>query len=522
MANADAYDHVRLDEDFDEPASNTTCASFFKSTKGYPAKRKVIDVEGRLGSLYDTSNDHLIDRYCAQTSRTKTPRKRFICRIFAGDQSNELINLLKNIDFDDAVRHSIRHRMVIPTGTGRLIEYKQPINQNTRFLYYRYKDRKEKLSVEAKKADQIVAPPLGPTEANYMITKIVWGIEVLCVIQIPNNQIVNDVDQFLQNIQHRLKNNQLPIQLDNDDRYLVNQLTNTTTFGSETCVDDPNISILTILTRIPEWQTNTNFHQPLVYTMQPLRWLYDNIQFQEPCNTSDLANPHIDRIEPMLKRIENQIKDLDEMFHKFPANFPSAILNQRLKDYQQHYRQLLDTQEDLQKRLEKVIPDVRRQRIKPKVLDGIIADLRYQCLHMNEMETFRANVGALLAKAILIEKLKNDGIEYVNAFDVHSNERMPMTNEAISVVLKRSYSNEHGLVILWYSGDRLKREQEDKWEEIYQQLTSERQQTTQLIKLVYVDFTQCPERLEKFVIIRLAENQGEHITGKSSDLKEGN
>jgi hypothetical protein len=209
------------------------------------------------------------------------------------------------------------------------------------------------------------------------------------------------------------------------------------------------------------------------------------------------------------------------MFHNFPSNFSSTALNQRLKNLQGHYRLLLDTQEKLQERLRKVIPDVRRQRVQATVLDNIIADLRYQCLHESEMNEFRNNVEVLLAKAILIEKLKNDRIEYVNALDVSSNGRKPTTNEEIDILIKRSFSNENGSVILWYSGDRLKREQTDRWNQIYQQLISERQQAAEPTKLVYADFTQCQQRLEGCIIVRLQGTRSNPIKGKRLDEKEG-
>ena len=212
------------------------------------------------------------------------------------------------------------------------------------------------------------------------------------------------------------------------------------------------------------------------------------------------------------------MKDLDELFYNFPAKFSSTILNQRLTEFRRHYELLFDRHEEVQKRFQESILDIRRHGAKPVVLDNIIADPRYQSLYDSEMREFRANVERLLDKAVLIEKLKNDRIEYVNAFDVGSNGRSPMTNEAIDAQLKRSFSKGNGIVILWYSGDRLRREQAEKWKQIYQQLTSERQQATQLINLVYVDFTQCKQPLEKFIIVRLPHTpQSDFISGKRTD-----
>ncbi|CAF1078440.1 unnamed protein product [Rotaria sordida] len=487
-----------------ETSRNQSCMNFLKPQDGYPIERKVTDVSGRLGSLYDASTDNLIDRHSVQRVQRKIPRKRTICRLFSGDQSRELISFLRDIDFNDALRQSISLQMVTPSGTSRLIEYNQPIDERTRFLYYAYRARKEKLNVKARKADRIIGAPLNPTEATHMITKILWGIEILCIIQIPNNQSVNEIDQLLRYICDQLKNNQNPIQLNNTDRRLINQLTNITIFGSETCVDQPNTSILTVLNRIQDWQNNTNFHQPLIYTMQPLRWLYNSPQFSEPCYLPSPTNPHIARVEMVINRIKNQIKDLSEFFQNFPTNFSSATLHQRLKDFQQQYRFLLDSQDNLQERLKRALVDVRRQRVKPTVLDHIIADQRYECLRKTEIEKFRTSVEQLFNKSILIRTLKDNQIEYVNAFDIRSNQTLPTTIDDIDAILKRAYSNENVLVILWYSSDRLRRIQQDRWQQIYQELTSERQNVAQRINLVYVDFTYFEQRLESFIIVKLS------------------
>ena len=244
----------------------------------YPLQRKVIDVSGRLGSLYDASTDNLLDECAVKPSKTKPLNQRCISQIFSGVQSNAEAHFLKEIGFDDALRQSILLQMVIPSGVCRLIDYNRPINHNTRLLYYSYRSKIDELHVEAGKTAQIVTSPQGPTFATHMITEILWGIEMLCVIQVPTNQPINMVDELLRRICHQLQNNIIPIQLNDADRHLISQLTDTIVYGTETCINDiKNISLLTILDRIQDWQNNINLHQPLEYTMQPLRWLYNKI-----------------------------------------------------------------------------------------------------------------------------------------------------------------------------------------------------------------------------------------------------
>ncbi|CAF4825151.1 unnamed protein product, partial [Rotaria sp. Silwood2] len=302
-----------------ERSRSLSSLNLLKSQDGYPIERKVIEASGRLGSLYDASTDNLIDRHAVQKVERKIPRRRSICRLLLGDQSKDLISFLKDIDFDDAIRQSICLQMVTPNGISRLIEYNQPIDENTRFLYYSYRARKEWLDVTAHQTNRIVAAPSLPTEATHMITKILWGFEVLCIIQILKNEFANPVDRLLHHICDQLQDNRIPVKLSSNDRQLINQLNNIIVYGSETCVNQSNISLLTVLTRIQDWQKDSNVHQPLIYTMQPLRWLYNNPQFDVPCTFPRPDNPHTARIENVINRINNQITDLGKIFLNLPT-----------------------------------------------------------------------------------------------------------------------------------------------------------------------------------------------------------
>ena len=514
MASSTAYDIASSDDEVGQLARSTSCNKIFKHHRGFPVKRKVIDPTGRLGSLYDNSTHRLIDRYSVPPSDTKSPSNRYICHVFSGESSS-VNDVLEFIGFSESMRRNIQGQIIKSSGIASIAQNKQPINQNTRFLYYAYKHRQEKILVNARKAHKIVPQPNGRTEANYMITKIIWGFEFLYIIQIPQKHPVEPVDTLLQFIQNRLKKNEIPIRFDEEARPLFNRLNNTISYGSETCIDNAHVPLLDVLNQIEDWQQNTDLHQPLVYVIQPLRWLFNNSQFPESCSEVKESDSHIVQANKKLKRIENQLKELDEILYTFPANFPSAILNQRLKEFRRNYEILLDRQEELQRDVRESMQDILRHRRKSTVLDTIMTDLRYESLSEEKIKEFRVDVEQLADKAKLIEQLNQDRIEYINAFDVGSHERNVLTNQAIDAHLKRIYSKGHGRIVLWYSGDRLRREKADKWRQIYQQLTSERQKATQRMKLIYVDFTQCQERLENFIIVRLPDTQrSDFIQGK--------
>ncbi|CAF4897357.1 unnamed protein product, partial [Rotaria sp. Silwood2] len=192
-----------------------------------------------------------------------------------------------------------------------------------------------------------------------------------------------------------------------------------------------------------------------------------------------------------------------KIFLNLPTNFSSATPDQRLKTFQQQYRFVLDSQNNFQEHLKQTLSDIRRHRAEPTTLDDIIGDQRYECLRKTEIDKFLTRIQLLLNKSIFIEKLKNNHIKYINVSDVRPNQEIPMTIDDIDVVLKHTYSNENDSIILWYSSDRLKREEEDRYQQIYQELIWEVQHVEQRIKLVYIDFTYLKEKLEDFIIVRL-------------------
>ncbi|CAF4379223.1 unnamed protein product [Rotaria sordida] len=96
-------------------------------------QRKAVDASGRLGSLYDASSDTLLK--CCRVKKLENTQfhKDSICQVFQGTQINNVIHLLKAIKFDDALLQSILFGMVRPFGISSVINYNQPINNNTHF-----------------------------------------------------------------------------------------------------------------------------------------------------------------------------------------------------------------------------------------------------------------------------------------------------------------------------------------------------------------------------------------------------
>jgi hypothetical protein len=164
-------------------------------------------------------------------------------------------------------------------------------------------------------------------------------------------------------------------------------------------------------------------------------------------------------------------------------------------------------------KLRNILVDVRRGKCKSMEINNIISDKKYSSLRKPAIDQFYDEVQQWLGKRKLMERFQKDKIIYSNIRDVFHRESILLSLSDIDGIVKDHFAKKYTSAILWYSSDRLKREKTDKWEQLYQQLTSERQQTS----LIYADFTGCYQNLEDFIVIRLpaSESQQNHSKGKT-------
>ena len=160
MASSTAYDIASSDDEVGELTSSTSCNNIFKRHRGFPVQRKVINPTGRLGSLYDNSTHRLIDQYSVRPSETKYPSNRYICHVFSGESSRGVNDVLERIGFNESILRNIQDQFVKSSEIANIARNKQPINQNTRFLYYAYKHRQQKISVNARNQTKLLDDPI--------------------------------------------------------------------------------------------------------------------------------------------------------------------------------------------------------------------------------------------------------------------------------------------------------------------------------------------------------------------------
>jgi len=473
-------------------------------------ERKAINVLGRLGSPYDASIDKLINQHSVEASKVQQLNKCSVSELLSGVQSIDLFTYLEVIGFDDALRQSILLCTVSISGISCLINYEQSINENTRLMYYSYVSKEEELIFESGKANHIVSLPITSTHATHMITKILWGFEFLCVISIPDYEDNDTIDQLLRRISSQLKEDRSDFFFTENEKYHLNQLNNVTVYGSETCIENSNIPLLTILTSLISWQTENNFHHPLKYTMHSLEYLYNNDQFPHIYHLTNQTNGDIEKISTVMMPIDNSIKDIKRLFEKIPDNVSNPALNSQWTYYKEEFCSLLDIFGTFQDSLRVILVRARRNFPKSIEIHQIISDQRYSSLE-TKLRAFYQKVYRWYREMDLIERLTNHEIQHINVSDIITNQHKCITITNIDTELQCFLSKEDKIVIMWYSSNQLKRIKSDKWEQIYERLIFERRQTKREISLVYVDFSQYQQILDDFIVKKLpVQSKSDH------------
>ncbi|CAF4273822.1 unnamed protein product, partial [Adineta steineri] len=244
------------------------------------------------------------------------------------------------MDFDNALQLSILFGMVKTSGVSSLITYKQTIDKNIRFVYYSYKSKEEILNIEREKLRRLISTPSVPTNATHMITNIIWGFEILCIIPIPEHLSSDTVDRLLSTISKWLKNDAQDSILTDKDKQHIEELINVNIYGSETCIDtDVKIPLSTVLTAIQQWQKHENFHHPL-NTYKKLRE-----KFQELLKNIRRGHNHSVVIANVLldKEYVSLSKNAIEKFNaEFQQLTKKAALIKQLNDDDIQYINILD------------------------------------------------------------------------------------------------------------------------------------------------------------------------------------
>ena len=471
-------------------------------------ERKAVDTSGQLGSLYDALRDRVTNKPTISGLDNLSFQPISECHVATG----AAMQFLKEIKFDDTLLQNLLLGMIEPKGVSTLVDYHGPIDEHTHFLHYLYKHKEESFDIATQQIERIVIPPHNLNTATHTITKIVWGFEILCIIQNPDHQCTKSIRDLLNRLSLQLRNCNANLQLSPDDKCLIEKLSNVTMFGTERCFDNRTMSLSRILDELPTWpQNHMVYHQPLFYTICPLNLIYPNLHFPKWCRLSQQDQEDIRAIEPELICLHKLIVDLKRTFKNLPQSIVHLRVDRCANYITNEYHNILRRCEGSQEAIRDLLVSSRQGFCSYKDIYNRIFN-RGSSSGDQGIKQLSDDAERWFKKIELIEKLNNDQVNYSDVLNIVKSQTTKFSLEDIFNQLEHHFSTQYDSVILWYSNDRLKREKSSEWEKIYQDLLVRKQQ----IPLIYVDFTDNHSRLNDFHTIRLTREPK-----SSSDLHQG-
>ncbi|CAF4015747.1 unnamed protein product [Rotaria sp. Silwood1] len=462
-------------------------------------ERNAICISGQLGSLYDASSETFLNCCSFKKLDNSQYQPNFTLHISRGKEDNNTISFLKKINFNDALLQSILFGLVTPSGVSSFVNYNHSINENTLFLYYSYGHTTQKLNVTAMKADKAISLPSNSNNATHMVTEIIYGFEILCVIHGLTMKSIDTIEKLLHKIWSRVPSDNKSFELTGDEQHQINELHDVTIYGSETCINNSNASsFLTVLTHLQEWHKNSSFYHPILYRMCSLEWLYEGRSFLKLCLLSNDDNSYIEQIGLIIMQTDHKLKNLQQMYKSRPKNDDNLISDKWLEDTPERLGILFSIYDEYRTKLQSKLVDIRRGTGKLTDINSEISEERYSSLKAIAINTFRDELEQWLTKHQLIKKLQDGNITYFNINIFQGSNHLFTTIQYIDEVINTHFSKEYGHVVLWYSSDRLKRENSDEWERLYTQIIEKRQKSNEQISLIYVDFSHCQYKLTEY------------------------
>ena len=233
---------------------------------------KAIRASGFVGSLYNDL-DHRVLGQCPGIPRKYSTRtcEQGNCQLIRGD-SSEAHNLLRTVGIHGQLRLSLWLGVTNPSGIAAVLDYREPIDGDTRLLYYSWIEREEHYPDEDLRLIQIVEtiPP-----ATHLITGVRFGIDVLVVLQLPSDQrIVAKIDHLLDRIRTALSSGtDASSTFTVDEIELLDRLIRIKFYSNVPSLTDWRY-LSCLSDEIVRIKKDRSFCQPLAYFLRPLDSFY--------------------------------------------------------------------------------------------------------------------------------------------------------------------------------------------------------------------------------------------------------
>jgi len=455
------------------------------------SKRTAIDSSGRIGYFYDACRDEIV--FPLESSLQIHPEK------IQETRKCELIhcrrekypNLLKTIDIDDASRLGLLLNLKEKKGIGRVLDYNLDKNKYTRILRYTYIKSTQKLSNDPRDVKKLIMQPKKERKATHFITQIDFGIDVAVILQLPIDE--NDrgvIDDVLNHIRDILLHDGDISSLTSKDIGILNKILNTKVYSNTNEISQ-YMSLLNVCKYIQR-NKNISEHQPIVYYLRSINWLYPDYAAKD-IKFTPLDEKFSNNIEDHIIRATG---DIDRFTKDVKEELPK-LTRQNLKNHMtEAQKQLCRLKqifgEEIQQ-LMKLVVEVRSGHLPISSIKEIM-DGKEPNTTKYASENLRCLIEDIKRKGDFINGLESEGFRYINVTDYNisstdnrrSIERLLITDVEFDRIL--------------CSNDTLCKDYLLHFNQYKTQMIEERKYNPHLC-LSYADFTYCPYNLQ--YILRL-------------------
>ena len=458
--------------------------------KSKTIERTALDLSADCGSLYDISTDSVTGKLVShprmQTIASEIP---IVCVVYAG-RTNDTEDLLKMVGIDEQMRLSIILKMVQPTGIALIFNHSKPIDQNTRFIYFRYETRIESCEIDWFKEIKSKKVSRLNTWSKYILTQIVRGIHAVVVLQLPHNQ-QHHLDRLLSKICQNLYEISDYHELTLPETNLLKQITSTTVYSNITPLTEKT-DLTAVCRMIQKLKRQYSKHGRISYIFTP-------IPPQDEADNAD-NNTNTQSAHAIGQDFENEIlrrvSELKALQYRLEYEIPEILqgkLSERIFAAQQSFAEIKKLFDNDMQSVRHVVERVRKNQAGlSDIEEALQSDV--QITIENYIHQLIISLHNLTTTGNLIQQLQSDGFEYCNVGQLEIN---PDTNEEI---VQEMLSGNNPKRTIFCATNELKQQSPDQWNRLYSQVKDEAEKHSQQI-IVYADFTYRRWPLKKMTIL---------------------
>jgi hypothetical protein len=458
--------------------------------KKFDIEHIAIDQSSNLGSLYDECQDTIKGKLDMDLkSQRINLNEPITCRLHKG-LTPETKNLLEIVDIDHSLRANIILKIIQPTGIASIIDYPQPIDQYTRFLYFYQTTLHESCYDDLIKEIKYHKLPISEISATHIITEIFWGIHVVVILQLPPDQEA-EIDHLLEKIRHSLINNEWNIEMIRKEKSLFDQIISTTVYS--------NISDLTKLTRLDDifqrilrMRNNIHEHHRVKYILSPIQLYYPDYNGNYIAGSQDYRQ----QIQELENYFFRQFSELKVLHLRLDYELPELLQGKFQARLIAAKESLIEIKKLYENNMQQIRDLVVRLRKKQNVLDSIdeVLNSDVQATMKHYIQSLIISLDNLTSKGNLIKRLQNDDFEYYNVV------KLGIDQECNEQLVKDILFKNNLEKIIFCSTDILRHQSPEEWDTLYSKIKNDRQKNPQW-SLVYADFTYSTWCLKKMVIL---------------------